>query len=97
MEYCCKELKDCIEDKHDPIEYNSFLREYYIIQNKKETVIRISYCPFCGCLLPKSLRVNFFNTLEDEFGLDIEIKNIRSNPLIPSEFQSDQWWKKRGL
>lgn len=81
-----------LNDKRDPIFYNSIFREYYIKLNDQPNIITFSYCPWCGKKLLDSLRANYFDIIFDELKLDGD-EDIR----LPVEFKSDEWWKKRGL
>ena len=97
MNFCCNEMKMFIEDTRDPIKYKSIFREYYIDVPETHNIITMEYCPWCGKKLPKTLRINYFNVLEREYGLDIALDEIKNNPDVPEEFKSDEWWKKRNL
>lgn len=59
--------------------------------------ITFSYCPCCGEALPQSLRKEFFETLENEFSVVTDIGEYKKEKIIPPEFKTDEWWKKRGL
>ena len=96
MNYCCKDMDQFVNDKRDPIEYNFVFREYFISIKYSNNIIRLSYCPWCGEKLPESLRDKFFDVLEEEYGLELSIGEL-DDERIPKEFQSDEWWKKRGL
>ena len=83
-----------LNEKKVAIAYSAKFREYYIeLNNGTDAVQLINYCPWCGSKLPEVLGNVFFETLEKEYNIeaDLELKNI------PHEFQSDEWWKKRGL
>jgi hypothetical protein len=56
----------------------------------------IYYCPFGEFKLPKNLRDEWFEILEKEYDLD-DLRSTEQSILIPEEFKSDEWWKKRGL
>lgn len=109
---CCSQMKRCLEDKRITIFYDPVFREHYIAVlnwplKKKEIkslkdifdIIHqgINHCPWCGTNLPSSLRGAYFETLENEYKLDVDIFSIKDNPNIPEEFKSDEWWKKRKL
>ena len=74
------------------IVYLKKFREYGIrILNGGSSIKTIQYCPWSGKLLPKSLRDEWFDTLE-ELGFD----DPRDQE-IPEEFKTDKWWKDRKL
>ena len=77
------------------INYCPQRRTYYIPYKKKfgGGWQILKYCPWCGKKLPKSLSEEFFGILEKEFNLD----TLYEMKKAPKEFQSDEWWKKRGL
>jgi hypothetical protein len=77
------------------LSYSPEFREYSISYKKRygggEQLI--NYCPWCSKKLPKSLRDGFFDTLE-EMGIEADIMDLDN---IPTEFKTDEWWKKRKL
>jgi hypothetical protein len=85
-------MQKFIVDSRDPIFYNEVFREYYIKHSNGTNIITFSYCPWCGIKLINSLRDNFFDIIFDELHLD-----GYDDPRLPSEFKTDEWWKKRGL
>jgi hypothetical protein len=50
---------------------------------------------FCGKKLPLSLRDEWFEILEKEYGLENPYEEDRKK--VPKEFWTDEWWKNRGL
>lgn len=69
------------------IHYNPIFDEYGIIMpDDSFSYIKLSYCPWCGCKLPISMRDEWFSRLE---------KMGYENPLLrddlPVEYQSDKW------
>jgi len=100
-----------LKDERVALHYSPIFRSYSIdvidwwipveeIQITKDLVAaeqNITYCPWCGAKLPENLRDKYFEILENEYGLDVDIFDIKNNPNIPEEFKSDEWWKKRGL
>ena len=99
MNFCCKDLKYFLEDKKHIFKYNKKFREYYLNDTKysQYSIITLSYCPFCGNTLPTNLRNEFFDALEREYGLEVSLGDLQDSSLIPEEFKTDEWWKKRGL
>jgi hypothetical protein len=70
--------------------YISRWRSYgLVINGNTENQWILVYCPFCGKKLPKDLIDEHFDAIRDETGKPLDP--------IPEEFNSDEWWKKRGL
>ena len=92
LEHVCSEHGTNIWDCADHlICYSSCFDEFgIIIHDGGNSYVQISFCPFCGQKLPISKRSKFFEILE-ELGLEWDSDNL------PSEFETDEWWKKRGL
>ncbi len=103
--YCCKKLYELLEDNETPFEYSPRLREYYIVDKpeaylKKNEVCMaytIFYCPECGVKFPPSLADMWFDIIENQYGFKLSISNKSLLKKLPKEFQTDEWWKKRGL
>jgi hypothetical protein len=94
--YCCDALQQEIDDPRVFISYISKYREY-AIGTIDSNIVRLIYnCPWCGTKLPKSLRKKWFSVLETEHNFD-DPWNEKQSKLIPEEFKTDEWWKKRGL
>ena len=75
--------------------YDKTTRSYRI----KSPIIgshRIPFCPWCGTKFPKELIDEWYGILEKEYGITNPDNNEQSK-LIPAEFLTDEWWKKRGL
>jgi hypothetical protein len=53
------------------------------------------FCPNCGTKLPSSLRDEWFDILEQEYGLEDPCEEDKQK--VPQEFLTDEWWKKRGF
>ncbi len=74
-----------------PLDYEPTFREWgipYFDGGSSQQTLR--YCPFCGTKLPKSLRHEWFEILE-QLGLEW------GDEATPDEMQSDRWWIARGL
>lgn len=82
---CCEQF-DLIKKTYDPV-----TRTYTI-----DGEIAIRCCPACGTDLPKSLQEEWRSTLHKEYGVEDYYASIW-NPMVPEEFKSDTWWKKRNL
>jgi hypothetical protein len=64
---------------------------------KSKSILQgIMYCPWCSKKLPERLRDKWFETLEKEYNLDDPCREEQEK-WIPKEFETDEWWKKRGL
>ena len=97
--YCCKQIDiastlNC--NQHNSvnecpdvlIKYTDRFDEFgLIIHDGGNSIISISFCPFCGSKLPDSKRDLWFKELE-QLGFD--------NPFeqnIPKEYTSSEWYK----
>jgi hypothetical protein len=88
-----------LNDSRIPLYYSPVYREYDIplLHKGKITALQgINYCPWCNKKLPDSLRNEWWNILTTEYQLD-DPYDLEQEKLIPEEFNSDDWWKKRGL
>ncbi len=67
----------------------------YAVLNKKEYGgwTAMDYCPFCGAKFPERLDKKLTEILQNEYGLT----SWRDYKQAPHEFDTDEWWKKRGL
>jgi hypothetical protein len=80
--------------------YKPEIRAYGYYLDREIPVIQfISYCPFCGAKLPEDLDEEYWDTIISEFGPEYyhTHENYNPNRSLPQEFQTDEWWKKRGL
>ena len=67
-------------------------REYRIdISHRGKTSTPIQYCPWCGMKLPEPLTGIWHETLNELGFTDPEEQEI------PEKFNSDAWWKEKGL
>lgn len=96
--FCCLEMNSMLDNEDDlyNIYYSPKVREYYLKSLKGPYARTIELCPWCGSKLAKSLRDEWFDILEDEYGLDMP-KTTEQMEKIPADFLTDEWWKKRGL
>jgi hypothetical protein len=100
---CCAVLEELLSRHPSPLGYTALFRGYFIILKggnpykgfEKEL---FSYCPGCGTKLPPCLENEFFSIVKKEFNITHTnlLKILQEEP-IPSEFKSDEWWKKRKL
>ena len=98
MDCCCKRLFDEINcNKKTNIIYDSPLRCFGI--GTIEFYTPMDYCPFCGKKFKDSLVDEYWEYLIAEAGAEYYPTDENYDPTrpVPSEFRSDEWWKKRGL
>jgi len=94
-EHCCKLMSTFVIDPRISIYYSKRFREYSI-ETTSGAYQMISHCPFCGKKLPARLRDTLFDILEEQYNIDSPFDEEQSK-LIPEEFKTDEWWKKRNL
>ena len=94
--FCCTDMSQHVKNNEIHLHYREDVRAYLIdyLEAAGGGAQVINYCPWCGFHLPKQLFFEKAEILEKEIGLDLTCFNEN---LIPTEFQSDEWWKKRGL
>jgi hypothetical protein len=97
-EFCCDMMDYYLtEAKKEVIVYDKSVRTYHLILHGESAGMyrQIFYCPWCGAKLPKELGEEWSEILKKEYGIDEpEWKKLEE---LPREFQTDEWWKKRGL
>jgi len=91
--YCCLTMDAQLSKEYTNVYYDLQYREYGIDLPKGGFLI--DYCMFCGKKLPTSVRDEWFDILEQEYGLESPCEEDKKK--VPKEFLSDEWWKKRGL
>lgn len=84
------------EGRATPLYHSKILRSYELKDLESQIVYSMSYCPWCGSKLPEDLGDTFFDIMMEMLGEDVDLLDIDTDTL-PKEFQSDEWWKKRGL
>jgi hypothetical protein len=96
-------MESILERGDSALIYRPNIRSYQIreiINYKKKISIgasnAITYCPWCASKLPESLGDELDEILAREFNIT-EIWDPEQAKRIPAEFQTDAWWKKRGL
>jgi hypothetical protein len=102
--YCCLGMASAIENPIDsPLHYDPCCRDYtisapnyFLKRNEVWIGFSVSFCPFCGAKLPNDLVEERMDILEKEYGID-DVYDDKQKKLIPQEFMTDEWWKKRGL
>jgi hypothetical protein len=101
--HCCKAMQLWVQDQDCPLSYSADVR-YYTMSAPKPLMKKndvwpcytVSFCPNCGSQLPNDLVEERMNILENEYGID-DPYDPKQKKLIPQEFKTDEWWKKRGL
>ena len=91
--HCCGQITRYLGDPRINIHYCSKFREYATHLTNSPAKQCYFYCPWCGSKLPESLRDEYFDILKKEYNIVAAIFTED----IPEEFQTDEWWKKRGL
>jgi hypothetical protein len=98
LNHCCTELDEYLENDDLEVEYLPKFREYAIAYKAKAGggLQLMKFCPFCGSNFPPSLRDDYIKIINYEFNFE-SIFDAEESDELPIEFQSDEWWKKRGL
>lgn len=99
MIHCCEQMQTSVDDERVQIGYEPIYREYFIPLLYKGKIIAIqclNCCPWCAKKLPTNLTDEWFEILQKEYGLD-DPDSKEQSKLVPEEFKTDEWWKKRGL
>ena len=105
-DFCCKEIYEVLLGEGDGkcelwFDYNPVIRSYALVVRPEYggTVCLIKYCPWCGKKFPKELLDEFIKELKEELKIkgDVGLGELEQRADIPSEFKSDEWWKKRKL
>lgn len=102
--FCCKYIESLVSDPLSPLEYDPITRAYYLVaipkglRKKNEVTIAfdIEYCPRCATKLPESLEEKWSMIIKRKFKLS-GLLTEKQKKLIPEEYKTDEWWKKRGL
>jgi hypothetical protein len=97
-------MLDALDQPDDsPLVYSADTRSYTItapkaLMKKNELWLgySVEFCPFCGIKLPKDFVHVRTEILEKEFGIT-DPYDKKQKKLVPKEFKTDEWWKKRGL
>lgn len=96
--HCCFDMDSMLENNDElyNLKYIPKTREYYLKSLEGPYCRTIEFCPWCGTQLPRNLRDDWFDILEEEYGLD-DPGWPEQEAKMPAEFFTDEWWKKRGL
>jgi hypothetical protein len=87
-------------DAPEVLIYRPEIRAYgYYLDRELPIIQYISYCPFCGTKLPDDLEEEYWDIIINEVGPEYyhTHENYDEKRHLPPEFQTDEWWKKRGL
>ncbi|HLJ31461.1 MAG TPA: hypothetical protein VKU36_03405 [Candidatus Babeliales bacterium] len=97
--HCCSCMSEFLADERVNIGYYPKFREYFIPLTYKGKIIAIQcidYCPWCGKKLPDALSDVYYDILKEKYNIDNDMR-AEEEGLLPEEFKTDEWWKKRGL
>lgn len=84
--HCCATMSSNLAGGETAIVYEAKFREYGIsVLDGGSSFILINHCPWCGTVLPDTLRARWFKEVESR-GFEVGDQNI------PSELTSDAWW-----
>jgi hypothetical protein len=86
----CEGVTGALNDARVPIEYLPKYREYALVLEDGPVLQLISFCPWCGEELPRSVRDQFFEHLE---AMNLDPEDSR----VPLDFRSDAWWRLRSI
>lgn len=89
-------MAKAINDPRIGINYYKRFRRYSIDLMGGHAQQQAFYCPFCGNKLPSELGDQYVDILKKEYNI-YDHWDEGQTKLIPEEFKSDEWWKKRGL
>ena len=96
--HCCSELEYQVTESDERlVKFSADTRSYrFFLHGPSEGSYRaLKFCPWCGSKLPKELDEEWGELLEKEYGL--EDPGWMKTEDLPKEFQTDEWWRKRGL
>jgi hypothetical protein len=110
FKHCCEDMDFFLKEKKVAIFYNPIFREYYIrLRSYIDGKQAIYACPWCGYKFPKSLLEIYIDLLQRDYGMSYRVSigeywdfvncvsYSKESDKVPEEFNSDEWWKKRGL
>jgi hypothetical protein len=93
--HCCLTM-DAELSRGDALLYYSLrFREYGVKIPNSTGGMLMNYSICCGKKVPESVRDEWYDILEKEYGL--ERPDGEDKKKVPAEFWTDEWWKKRGL
>lgn len=91
--WCCEDMQTWMHDNRFPLDLGVATRTFFLpeVWPHEGPGLRINFCPWCGKPLP-TLQEKRWEILEKEYN----IENF-FDPRIPEEFNTEEWWVKRGL
>ncbi len=95
-QHCCDMMQFILNENRIAISYLPIYREYRLKLKKEPVYQTLWYCPWCGTKLLPSVRKTYFKILREEYDIDDDTDPEQMKRL-PPEFETDEWWKKRGL
>lgn len=93
--HCCLTMDRELSREDALLYYSLRYREYGVKIPKSTGGMLMDYCMFCGKQLPKSVRDEWFDVLEQEYGLESPCEEDKEK--IPNDFLTEEWWKIRKL
>jgi uncharacterized protein DUF6980 len=101
--HCCTAMTLWVQDPDCPLIYDEKDRSYALtapaaLMKKNEVWMCyvVNFCPYCGVQQPSDLTEKRMEILENKYNID-DPYDPKQKKLIPREFKTDEWWKKRGL
>lgn len=83
---CCREIEEAISMRL--LEIVPKYREVgFPLDDDKKPFLRIRHCPFCGLMLPASLRAEWLVALEKK-------GHAPGDKNMPAAFRSEAWWQE---
>jgi hypothetical protein len=95
VEFCCEHMEDVLLNSSDEVVLYHQVSRSFSIDLRDGMRKELWYCPWCGAKLPKGLGFKWIEVLKDEYGIKDPIFDDADK--VPAEFETDEWWKKRGL
>jgi len=95
-EHCCIFMHKFVNDSRVGVYYNQVFRDYTVFIPSSGSLQGIYNCPWCGSKLPYCLDDKYCEVLKKEYNID-DPYDTEQEKLIPEEFKSDEWWKKRNF
>ena len=86
-------MREQLADERVPIGYSARYREYWLpLIAGHDARQLLSFCPWCGVKLPRSLRDKYFNAVEP-LGFDA----MTDKNDLPPQYRDDTRWRESGL
>lgn len=88
MGHCCENMEHAISEDI-ALRYIGKFREYGLpILDGGSSMQEIHYCPWCGDVLPPSLRDSWFDIVYEKYGIE-----EGDDPRLPTKYKSEVWWQ----